>query len=219
MNGPAALRYVLRRLALEGLNDPEQDDAELYDYIGEGRDYVLIELALTFYPGTYSRSNLTLDSAADPPTYSFAAAELPIRVIELYEIDTFSPLTPMVTHDDLGEYRWVTRQKLETQTGLTPAGGIAAVWVPEGVDIDEDTDDLDAAWGIPTFAHRAACKYAAYLSLTANEETDGKNAEKQFERDMDRVLRIASEFDAAGGLAARFAFLQGQGQRDADTLY
>ena len=88
MNGPAALRHVLRRLALEGLNDPEQDDAELYDYIGEGRDHVLIELALTFYPGTYSRTNLTLDIAADPPAYDFAVAELPIRVIELYEIDS-----------------------------------------------------------------------------------------------------------------------------------
>lgn len=221
MNGPEALRYVLRRLALEGLNDPELDDPELYDYITEGRDHMLLELALCSFPGSITEQELEeVSPATAPHTYKIPdASPSAIRVFELMETNTFSTLEPMATHDDLGEYRWLTRKIVQLASGLNPEGGLTLRYMAEGVGITQDTLDTDAAWGIPTFSHRSACKYAAYLALTANEETDGKNAEKQFYRELDRIQRIAGEFDAVGGLAFRKAFLAGEGQRSADSIY
>jgi hypothetical protein len=221
VNGPQALRYVLRRLALEGLSDPELDDPELYDYITEGRDYIATELAMCGFMGLAISVLLTEDSTKDPPELYIDTTSnpLPLRVLEIQEAASLTPLDPMATHDDLGNYRFLERGRIQLADGINPEGGVNMVYMPEGVDIDADTLDTDAAWRLPTFCHRAACKYAAYLALTANEETDGKNAEKQFYRDMDRIQRLVSEFDAAGGIAFRKMFLASEGQRSADTLY
>lgn len=218
MTGADALNYILRRLALEGLRDPETDDPELYELLTDGRDQVAMELGLAA-PGLI-KLEVALDVQVDDRLYNFPAGVGAIRVLELRSTDTKVPLTPMASHDDLGEYEWVQQDsQIRLATGVEIPGGVTMVYVPNASPIDEDTADTTAAWGIPQIAHRTAAMYAVWQALITNEESDGRNAATTFAQSLERLGRTMSEYDANQGLAGRQAFLSAFGQQHADVIY
>lgn len=220
MNGAAALHYLQRRLAEYGLAVGPDREAELYDYLTEGRDELLKVFGAAAPLVAKKRITLGPDPA-DQQLYTFPADTAdPYRVLRVYDSGTGEELTPAsMLNFDGGHYAWDTIRSIRLADFVTLTGALTVDAVLAGGAIDATTADSFAAWGIPTTTHRAACKWAAVLALTADEESDASQATNQFMREIDQLEKLYGDFDGSGGLALREAFMRSIGEEFGDTTY
>jgi hypothetical protein len=220
MTGAAALKYLQRRLAEFGLAVEQERVDELYDLITEGRDEMVSAFALGAPIVVKQTITLTPD-VSDRQLYLWpAGTKDPYRVLRVYDAGTGEDLIPSsALNFDNGHYAWdsLTRLRLADFVGLTGALRVEAVLA--AAPIDQNTPDDFQAWGIPTTCHRAACKYAAVLALTADEESAATAAMGLFQREVERLEKLYGDYDANGGLALREALLKSIGEHLGDSLY
>jgi hypothetical protein len=218
MTGVQLLAYLKRRLAEAGLTVTAERDDELYDNLTEGRDELLQAFSLA--APVVVKTTITLEvDPADDRIYNFAAAAKdPYRVLEVRDKESHEPLTPAATLNvDGGDYAWDSIRRLWLAEHVGVAEGVEVVYVPAGVAIDAAT--TEAQVGLPTTCHRAVGKFAAVLALTADEESDAKNATALYQRELEKLERIYGEFDASGGFSLREALMESAGNLMNDTLY
>ena len=211
--GSDALAYLKRLLAIEGITQDNWDDPALYDFLSEGRDMVLQALSMAA-PGVVRSVQTMTDNGDD----TFTLDTDPYRVIQLRHKTTRLPLVPSATIDqDTGDYEWTGPRDVQVAAGLTPTGGLEAVFIPAAAAIASGT--AKNAWGIPQTCHRLACKGAALVALGTDEDLDPKNMTGLFQNELGKIEIIYSEFDANAGLSMREAFLDMYGEWMADSTY
>jgi hypothetical protein len=220
MDGPGALHYVQRRLAEFGLAVESERETELYDYLTEGRDE-LIKVFAEAAPIVVRQTVSLEPDAADTRLFNFpAATKDPYRVIRVYDSGTGESLTPSdQLNFDGGHYTWDSLRALRLGDFVSPTGTIRVEAVLDASPITAATTDTAADWGLPTTCHRAACKWAAVLALTADEESDATAAMGLFQREITHLENLYGAYDSAGGLALREAFMRSIGEQFGDTLY
>lgn len=196
---------------------PAERTAELYDLITEGRDEVKRRLAMNGCPAVKTAIALQVNGANDR-LYDFpGATKDPLLVLEVRELSTREPLEPAVSLDfDGGHYRWENFRQLRIAGDLSPAGGIEIDAVLADVDITAATTEANV--GLPTPCHRAIGKYAAWLAVTADEESDGAGLERQFEKAMQQLETLYGEFDRSAGLSLRHGIMRSAGRAFGDML-
>jgi hypothetical protein len=139
-------------------------------------------------------------------------------VLMVREKETGEPFDPSATLDqDAGDYEWLNVRQLRLSDNADPGTGVQVIYVPAGVDIVVGT--AEAAVGLPTTCHRAIGKYAAVLALTADEESDAKNAMGLFERELERLERMYGDYDMSGGFSLRAALMESSGSLYRGTIY
>lgn len=218
MTGAELLIYVKRRLGEDGLTVEAGYDDELYDYITEGRDWLVQDLALSA-PVTVRQLVTLEEDGTDDRLWNFpSGTKDPLRSLVVRAVNTREPLTPAGTLDvDNGDYEWITPRQLRLAESVNPPGGVEGYFILQRAAIGAATTE-DAVGLIVPF-HRAIGKAAVVLALTADEESDARNAMGLLQRELDSLARIYGEYDARGGLALREALMQGIGQHLGDTLY
>lgn len=221
MTGLQLHDYTRRRLGVYGVPDERlsDDPAELYDYITEGRDELLAAFALASPTAVQEAPLLlTVDGSNDRIYTIPVGSKDPYRVLVVREAETGDPLTPAAALNvDNGHYRWDTIRQLRLADHVEPDGGVEVVAVLQGDAITSAS--AEAGVGLPTTMHRAVGKYAAVLWLTADEESDARNAMGLYQREIERLERLYGEFDANGGAALREALMSTVGTLYGDTLY
>lgn len=220
MTGAEALAYLERRLGEQGLALEGDRTAELLDYLTEGRDEVLRVFADCAPIVVQQVVALTADPD-DRTRYTFPDATAdPFRVIRVYDTGTDEDLSPAnQLNFDNGHYRWDDTRTIRLADSVTLTGSLAVTTALAAGPITADTDGTRTAWGIPTTCHRAAAKYAAILALTADEGSDATAASALYAAEIDKLSRLYGDFDSAGGLALREAFLRSEGEFHGDSLY
>lgn len=219
MTGVQLFTYTQRRLAESGSAFTVDSDrsAELYDYITEGRDWILESMALAA-PVTV-RQLVTLEvDVTNSSLYNFpTATKDPFRCIEIRDVSTRKPMRPAQTLDfDGGEYVWVSLRQVRLAEFVSPTGGLEGYFILHNGDITSATTEANI--GAPTTMHRAIGKAAALLALTQNEASDGRAALAVLMAELDKLERIYGEYDMQGGLSLREALMQSTGDVYGDTL-
>lgn len=205
-DGAKLLTYVMRRLGEEGLTVESGREAELFDYITEGRDN-LVRLLAQVQPIAVQES-VTLEKVGGTSRdYQLpAATKDPLACVRLVDEDDeeLVPSTATKIGADGGDYRWLTLRKLrlsEDRSLTTLAGD----FVLQRADIVAAT--AESAIGLPTPCHRAIGKWAALLALTADEETDATSAMGLLQKELDELDRLFGNYDRNDGASLRGAFL------------
>lgn len=221
MDGPGLLTYLRRRLKLEGISieAASEEEATLYDALTEGRD-TLVELFAQRAP-VLVREYVTLELVPGSTTrYQLPAASRdPLKVLTVRDVTCRQPLTPAaegLLEEGDGEYEWLSPRILQVREGISPSGGLEIWTVLQRVDITDAT--TEALVGLPVPCHRAIGQQAAVLVLTADEESDARNAQLLLDRTVDRLIRLYAQYDANAGEGLRHAMLQAYGAWQGDEL-
>jgi hypothetical protein len=217
VDAPSLIRWVGRRIGIEALTEEQLEFNEILAYINEGRDVVLLELASRMPRPSMFLSTVTLeeDGANDRKYDVPAATKTVLRWHEVRDVTYRQPLIPFFTYIDMGDYT-VYADHVILNDNVAPPGGVEA-------DIIEQPDPIvatstEAEIGVPTVAHSAVAMYAAYLSLTVNEESDARNLLAQFNSRLDQIGMILSRFHADEGLSLRNQFLDSYGLQYGDVI-
>ena len=218
MTGLELFAYVKRRLAENGLTLETGREAELYDYLTDGRDDVLQELALDAPVAVKETVTLVL-LTADPPVWKIPDATLdPMQILDVRDAGTGVPLVPSANlNNDGGHYRWNTNRKLQLADSVGLSGSLEADIVCARTAITAAT--TEAQVGLPTPCHRAVGLWAAVLALTADEESDARAATALYQRAIDRLKKLYGNYDVNSGMALREALLASEGDLHGDMLY
>jgi hypothetical protein len=221
VDGAALNKYVLRRLAEEGLTLEANRVNELYDYITEGRDELLASMALAA-PIVVQSAPIAMvqpDPINTPLVWKIPDGNKdPFRVIAIRDKEGGELFTLAGTlNQDGGDYEWVSLRQIKFSDDTDSSGGPEIIYVPHAGDIVAGTTEANI--GVPTTCHRAIGKYAAVLALTADEESDATNAMGLFSRELERLERIYGEYDAMGGASLRTIFMHSIGQQVGETIY
>jgi hypothetical protein len=215
MDGAALLTFLKRRLAESGLSLEADRDAELLDYLTQGRDDVLAELADEAPLAV--RTTVTLDDAAAPVYTLPAGTPDPYRLLELRDSATGESLEPSVTlNQDAGHYRVDTPRTIRLADAVSLSGQLEGDYVLAGAPIDADTAEADI--GLPTTCHRAIGLAAAVFALTADEESDATVAAGLYQREITRLKSLYGNFDFNDGLKLRHGMLATEGDLHGDML-
>ena len=217
MTGLQLLAYVKRRLAENGLTLEADRENELYDYLTDGRDDVLQELALDAPVAVQETVTLVLVTA-DPPVWKIPDATLdPMRILDLRDDGTGVPLVPSANlNNDGGHYRWITNRRVQLADSVGLSGSLEADIVAARVAITAAT--TEAQVGLPTPCHRAIGLWAAVLALTADEESDARAATALYGRAIERLKQLYGDYDINSGMALREAMLGSEGDIHGDML-
>ena len=211
--GADALAYLKRLLAIENITQDNWDSPALYDFLSEGRDMVMQTLSMAA-PVTVRTFETMTDNGDD----TFTLGTDPYRILELRHKTTKLPMVPSSALDqDTGDYEWIDPRNVRVSAGLTPTGGIEAIYVPAQAAMAANT--AANLWGIPQTCHRLACKGAALIALGTDEDFDPTNIIGLFQNELSKIEVIYSEFDAMAGLGMREAFLHMYGEWMADSTY
>lgn len=218
MTGVELLAYVKRRLAENGLTLETDRAAELYDYLTDGRDDVLQELALDAPVAVKETVTLVL-LTADPPVWKLPDATLdPMQILDLRDAGTGVPLIPSSNlNNDGGHYRWNTNRRVQLAEAVGLSGSLEADVVLARVAITAAT--TEAQVGLPTPCHRAVGLWAAVLALTADEESDARAATALYQRAIDRLKSLYGNYDVNSGMALREALMASEGDLHGDMIY
>ena len=217
MTGAELLTYVKRRLAENGLTLEADRAGELYDYITDGRDDVLQELALDAPDAV--KETVTLDVVTtNPPVWKLPdATKDAMRVLELRDAGTGYPLTPSSSlNNDGGHYRLNSPRRVQLADEAVLTGSLEGDFVLAKAAISAATAEADI--GLPTPCHRAIGLCAAMLALTADEESDARTATALYSRALDRLKKLYGDFDRNSGLALREAFMASEGDLHGDMI-
>lgn len=218
MTGVQLLQYLQRRLAETNLALEADRVNELYDYLTEGRNELLQAFSLAAPVVVRQVVTMTVDLVDTRQWNLPVGTPDPYRVLLLRELTTGEPFDPSQTLDvDNGDYEWLNLRSIRLSADADPGDGVVAVYVPSATDITAAT--TEAQVGLPTTCHRAIGKFAAVLALTADEESDAKNAMALFEREMDKLERMYSDYDMSGGFSLRAAIMESTGSLNRGNLY
>ena len=216
MDGPALLDYTKRRLAEFGLSLEADRKDELYEWITQGRDDVLAELADEAPLAV--RTTVTLDATSAPLYILPAGTSDPLRLIELRDNGNDIPLDPSASlNNDAGHYRVVNPRSFKLADFVALTGELEGDFV---LMIDTAIDDAttQADVGLLTPCHRAIGLCAAVLALTADEESDATTAAGLYQRELTRLKSLYGNYDFSGGLALRHGLLATEGELHGDML-
>lgn len=218
MTGAQLLTYVKRRLAENGLTLETDRDAELYDYLTDGRDDVLQELALDAQAAVKETVTMELVTAI-PPVWKLPDATLdPMRILEIRDAGTGVPLNPSSSlNNDGGHYRINSLRQVQLADAVGLSGSLECDVVVAKVAITSAS--TEAQIGLPTPCHRAVGLCAAVLALTADEESDARTATALYSRSLERLKQLYGDFDANSGMALREAMLGSEGDIHGDMIY
>lgn len=208
-DGNEALSYVKRRLGIEGLTDPTEQPAELLDYITEGRDKMMEALALSA-PEAVRETVTLVEATADDAWKLPDATNDPMRVLRVLDDGrSYEPeLQPAGKPGGVGDYWWHTIRELRLTPHATLSGSpeVQVVLHQDALQAGDAGDGSTTAtdgWGVPTPTHRLCCKWAVVLALTANEDSDARNAKADFTSELDRIERLYGSYDARSGIGLR----------------
>jgi hypothetical protein len=219
LTGAELLTYVKRGLRENGVpvEDSAERDAELLDLVTEGRDDLVEAFALAAPVVVKQVVTLEVDPA-DERLYNFPddAAD-PLRVIEIRTVTHQEPLDPSAhLNRDGGHYRWNSLRQVQLAEFAAADGGVEVDVVLGAAEITDETSEANI--GLPTTCHRALGKYAIAMALERGGERSPDRAIAAFQRAVERLERIYSDYDANGGAALREALMTSIGYTSGDML-
>lgn len=217
MTGAELDLLLQRRLAAEGLTDPELGPDQRAEALTMARDELVDRLAMAAPVAVQSVVTLEVDGSDDRLYTVPSATRDPVRVLEVRDVTCGRPLSPSGNLNvDGGDYRWETPRQLRLADDVSASGGLEAVVVVSRDAIDAASQEAEI--GLPTPCHRAIGLGAAVLLLTRNEQSSAPAADALYQREADRLERLYSEFDAQGGAALRALSLEQYGGWQGDSL-